>query len=927
MTTLRDHTCLAGILLTSLVTTWADTSAPLAGTDELVFEEKDGLLIFEAEHFHKQELTDTRAWHLTTKETTPEISPDGDPSHIGGASGGAYLEVLPDTRRSHDDKLIRGENFAPEAGKMAILSYRVHVNDPGRYRIWGRVYSTNTEDNGFHVGLDGEWPESGQRWQTTVKRRWHWESRQRTAEVHVGVPGKLWLDIEKAGAHTIHIAMREDGIELDKLLFAKDFNFTPKGLGPRPTVKAGAIPKAFPYVEPVAQVAAKKPYPDHWGDPPAIQTRDYVPLPGGYGHGSSTLKSWIQENLDRDAAQAQAALPKKERSREPALAGDRGADGDGAVVVSGEMKAWHKVTLTLNGPFAHEHDRDPNPFTDYALEVVFTHTSGAPSHRVPGYFAADGQAGESSASSGNQWRVHLSPDKPGEWTYKVTMRRGRDVAIGGGDGEALADYAKEGSFTIAPTDKHGRDFRGHGRLQYVGKGHLRFAGSGKYFLKAGADAPETFLAYTDFDNTEARNPKKAPLKTWEAHARDWQEGDPSWKDGKGKGMIGALNYLAGKGANVFSFLPYNAGGDGDNVWPFAAYGEKFHYDCSKLDQWGMVFDHATSLGLYAHFKLQETENDDNNRGHRNANVRVVPAALDGGDLGPERKLYLREIIARFGHLLALNWNLGEENTQSAAQQKAMIDYIVETDPYDHHIVIHTYPDQQDKVYNALIGDQSKLSGISLQNSNVRDCHWQVVKWAKASAKAGRPWVVAFDEPGTAGFGMPPDPGYPGTPENFDDPSVDDTRKYALWGTFLGGGIGVEYYFGYKLPQNDIVCEDWRSRDLSWDYCRHALTFFERNQVPFWDMHNADSLVDATERSNEAYAFAKPGEVYVVYLPNGGTRMLDLTGTDKTFEVRWYNPRTGGELALGSVEKVSGGGKVSLGTAPVDGDGDWVALVR
>ena len=47
--------------------------------------------------------------------------------------------------------------------------------------------------------------------------------------------------------------------------------------------------------------------------------------------------------------------------------------------------------------------------------------------------------------------------------------------------------------------------------------------------------------------------------------RDWKAGDPTWSNGKGKGLIGALDYLAGKGVNAFSFLTYNAAGDGDNV--------------------------------------------------------------------------------------------------------------------------------------------------------------------------------------------------------------------------------------------------------------------------------------------------------------------------------------------------------------------------
>jgi len=37
-------------------------------------------------------------------------------------------------------------------------------------------------------------------------------------------------------------------------------------------------------------------FPRDWGEPPQIQTKDYVPLPDGYGHGSSTLKYWIELN-------------------------------------------------------------------------------------------------------------------------------------------------------------------------------------------------------------------------------------------------------------------------------------------------------------------------------------------------------------------------------------------------------------------------------------------------------------------------------------------------------------------------------------------------------------------------------------------------------------------------------------------------------
>lgn len=62
--------------------------------------------------------------------------------------------------------------------------------------------------------------------------------------------------------------------------------------------------------------------------------------------------------------------------------------------------------------------------------------------------------------------------------------------------------------------------------------------------------------------------------------------------------------------------------------------------------------------------------------------------------------------------------------------------------------------------------------------------------------------------------MPPDPDWPGMPKTYQEPTIHDVRKSVLWGVTMGGGAGIEYYFGYKLPENDLVAEDWRSRDQS-----------------------------------------------------------------------------------------------------------------
>lgn len=624
---------------------------------------------------------------------------------------------------------------------------------------------------------------------------------------------------------------------------------------------------------------------------------------------------------------------------------DRQPDGAAAVAIEGELKQWHKVTLTLDGPFAHERDKAPNPFTDFAFHVTFTHESGTPSYKAPGYFAADGQAGNSSAESGTKWRAHLSPDKAGDWKYSVSFARGKNAAIEGG-GEAWKPFdGISGRFAIGETDKTGRDFRAHGRLRYVGKHYLQFAGSKEYFLKAGPDAPETLLAYSDFDNTKGGKPDIAPLKTWSPHVADWKPGDPTWGDGKGKGLIGALNYLAGKGVNAFSFLTYNAGGDGDNVWPFVERDAKLHYDASKLDQWGVVFDHATQRGLHLHFKLQENEMDDNRLGDDRKDG-VVPAALDGGRLDVERKLYCRELIARYGHALALNWNIGEENTQSSDEVRAMAKYLHDTDPYQHPVVLHTFPPEQEKVYRPLLGDKSPLTGVSLQNA-WSSVHQRTLQWRRESSAAGHPWVVANDEQNPARLGVPPDAGYRGhdgiavekaptgseadgnvaSKSDTKPYTMHDIRKFTLWGNLMAGGAGVEYYFGYALPENDLVCEDFRSRDKSWDFCRIAVEFFRTEHVPFWEMTNSNALVGNLGNDNSKFCFAKRGEIYLVYLPNGGSADLDLSGEKGGFTVRWFNPRSGGALLKGSVNLVDGGKTAMLGNAPADLREDWLIVVR
>ncbi len=581
------------------------------------------------------------------------------------------------------------------------------------------------------------------------------------------------------------------------------------------------------------------------------------------------------------------------------------------VVFTGELRQWHKVTLTLDGPSTSE-GATPNPFTDYRMNVTFTHPSSGLSYVVPGYFAADGNAANTGATAGNQWRAHLSPDHTGLWNYSISFRSGANVAVGdAAAGAALAPHdGKSGSFTVAESDKPAEDFRTKGRLTYAGSRYLKHAGDGTAFIKTGADAPENFLSYNEFDNTYNRG-GTSYLKSWSPHVGDWESGDPTWNGGKGKGIIGAINYLASEGQNVFSFLTYNAGGDSDDVWPFTAPDNPLRYDCSRLDQWEIVFEHGQNKGMYLHVKTQETENDNGNQW-----------ALDNGDVGTERKLYYRELVARFGHHLALNWNLGEENSQTEAQEKAMAQYFHDTDPYHHNIVLHTFPGEHYR-YDWHLGTQSKLTGCSIQTA-YGSVHADTLTQINNSTGAGRPWVVANDEQGPANYANPPDNGWPGY-SGGTTPSQAQMRQNVVWGNLMAGGAGIELYAGYQNPESDLTLQNFRSRDRMWDYCRFAKHFFN-NHLPFSQMVNANGLIGNSANNNSKYCFAKADSVYAIYLPSGGTTTLNLSAATGQFVVKWFDPRNGGDLLDGSVATVNGGGTVSVGNPPNNSSQDWAVLV-
>lgn len=564
---------------------------------------------------------------------------------------------------------------------------------------------------------------------------------------------------------------------------------------------------------------------------------------------------------------------------------------------------WHPVVLSFSGPELSEDSDDPNPFLDYRLQV-FLLSPTSKLYNVPGFFVGDGQGN----GLGSIWQARFSPDEVGLWKYCVSFRTGRNIAIelDLSTGEPAAFDGALGEFEVIDLDLTAPGFLKWGRLEYVGGHYLKFR-DGPYWIKGGTNSPENFLGYKGFDNTiDQGGIIDNFVHSYAPHVSDWKDGDPEFQSidtgYDGKGIIGALNYLSLHGINSVYFLPLNLGGDGQETYPFISPDGGFHgnthYDISKLHQWNIVLDHAQRRGIALHIVLNETE-------ARNRQW------LDEGFLDLERKLFYREMVARFSYLLAVKWNLSEEIVFSGTQIAEFADYIQALDWASHPLTFHN-PAGAFKSYEDFLGD-FRISATSFQYEGARA--GEIVEtWRLMSESAGRPWVIDLDENNPAGEGLSPW-------------NTGELRKEILYDGYFSGG-SIEWYAGYHdLPEGgDVNLEDFRTREKMWDYMHYARRFMENN-LPFWQMYPADELLNGeTTQYGGGEVLALEGEIYAVYLPAAEpSGVLTVPNLGQSYLVRWYNPRTG-EFSDNPLMISDEEGFIELGQPPSDPQADWVVMV-
>lgn len=605
-----------------------------------------------------------------------------------------------------------------------------------------------------------------------------------------------------------------------------------------------------------------------------------------------------------------------------------------AVVLEGNRRLWQPLELRFTASAATDellHAVGANPFLDRRLTVTFTHPVSGATRVVPGFFDADGASADTSATGGRVWRARFAPDHTGTWLWSASFRAGAGIALEraapGTPADARLDGAF-GAFHVRAADPAAPGFLATGPLEYVEAPYFRFAGSGEDYLKSGFGGPENFLGYFELDGTTG-DPASACLSGdhlhhYAPHAGDYVNDAVGqahlWASGtKGQNLLGAIDYLASVGVNSLYFITDNIQGDGRDVWPWVQQYDKAHFDVSRLAQWERVFAHLTQRGLQLQFVLEEQENDH----------LPVPNGGLGVGLTPERKLYYREMVARFAHHPAVIWVIGDESNywDEVEDMQSLAAEIRALDPYRHPIAFHSkHPCPGcTPVIPSIVAQYAPYFAFEAFEATAFQTapggYNQSTIQLREAQVGSRPWSHYGDEQSLNAI-----------PTNL---TVNRTR--ALWGCLMGGGAGIAWYPGNHSSQYppeidvcdyfDLSIEDFRLLEDYFLQTSIAVELF-RNELPFTEMVADNALASVVGSSD--YVFMRPEDagqgiraVYAVYRGTGSATNLTLGPGPHTVE--WWNPRTGaGPIAAPSLV---GPGSIALPPPAQDPGQDWLAIVR
>lgn len=219
-------------------------------------------------------------------------------------------------------------------------------------------------------------------------------------------------------------------------------------------------------------------------------------------------------------------------------------------------------------------------------------------------------------------------------------------------------------------------------------------------------------------------------------------------------------------------------------------------------------------------------------------------------------------IARLAAFDNVWWDLGNEHNEVRTPEwgNAMGNFVKDNDPYDRLASAHGHA--------AFYYNDSPWADfiITQQYGDMDSCH----NWTLRFSKVEKPFINE-------------EYGYEG---RTDAPSGHGMNakwvRRCHWAIAMAGGYatygdwsdGTSYfYMGFPGPGKAAL------------QLKHLKAFFE--SLPFTMLKSSDNLV------TKGYCLSKQPDIYVVYLPEGGSSEIDLSGAGKKRQFgRWFDPETG-----------------------------------
>jgi hypothetical protein len=271
----------------------------------------------------------------------------------------------------------------------------------------------------------------------------------------------------------------------------------------------------------------------------------------------------------------------------------------------------------------------------------------------------------------------------------------------------------------------------------------------------------------------------------------------------------------------------------------------------------------------------------------------------------DERRYFKYAASRLGAFSNITWDLGDDLSTFRDEKwtHEMGTLLVNLDPYHHLATSHPESRQpQDRA--------SEWFGFTAIQDWSRNQHALMLEERQIQAKTGRIIPQINEEYGYEDHYPQWAPAPPGN-------STEALRRVA-WDIAMAGCYGTT---GESARRGTNIWPDTgggfyngRGDDtmVMLKGYEHMVDFF--TSFEWWKTEPHDELVN-----NEAYCLAKPGEIYAVYLPRGGTVTIQLQSG--SYEASWFGAFTGEVVSLPPVEG-------PLWTSPSPpGWLDWALLLR